>query len=565
MPRKPIPARVSFTFLWFRRVAHSYPGTPPQLPRRSPQPVESPVENRRGPVRGHGSQPTLLAPGPERGLESRGNLQQEPVRAVRSDDLQPHRQPGRGGPGRDGDRRAAGDGDQVGRAHPVQVGLHRPAVDRRGVLLVGRERRHLRDRQQQDVVRPEELAHRLGEGGALGVGAGDVGSGERLAGPDVVGQRRLEGLGALGQQRAEARPERPGPQGAEGVVGEAQVGVGAEDPGAGAGDGAAGVTRPRSVTSASTSNAPPRSGDQATRSPESEPVSGGAKAEPGSPSAVGTRGSGPARTESSSATSPTVRAIGPLTEVVSHRLSVGQDGHPAERGPQADDAAERRRVAQRAAHVGAVGERDHAGGQGGRSPAGGAARGTGRVGRVPGGAEDRVEGVGPGGELGHVGLAEDDDARAPDPFHDEVVGVGHVVGEQRRAVRRPPARDVVGVLEGVRQAVQRPDRCTGGEVLVGRGRAGPGPLLVEADDRVELGVALGDPGQVQVEQLARRDPAAPDGGRQLAGGRVDGEVAHRRRPRTAPATTPRSTRPAPTAMPLRKSSRDRPAARAGAV
>jgi hypothetical protein len=44
MPRKPIPARVSFTFFWFRRVAHSYPGTPPQLQLRSPQTVESAVE-----------------------------------------------------------------------------------------------------------------------------------------------------------------------------------------------------------------------------------------------------------------------------------------------------------------------------------------------------------------------------------------------------------------------------------------------------------------------------------------------------------------------------------------
>ena len=33
--------------------------------------------------------------------------------------------------GRHRDRRAAGDGDQVRRAHPVQVGRHRPAVDRR--------------------------------------------------------------------------------------------------------------------------------------------------------------------------------------------------------------------------------------------------------------------------------------------------------------------------------------------------------------------------------------------------------------------------------------------------
>ena len=85
-------------------------------------------------------------------------------------------------------------------------------------------------------------------------------------------------------------------------------------------------------------------------------------------------------------------------------------------------------------------------------------------------------------------------------------GVRHVVGEQRRAVRRPPARDVVGVLERERQPVQRARRSAPlRQRLVGGRRALAGPLLVEAHDRVELGVALGDPGQVQVEQLAGGD------------------------------------------------------------
>ncbi len=56
------------------------------------------------------------------------------------------------------------------------------------------------------------------------------------------------------------------------------------------------------------------------------PESGGANALPGSPSAVGTRGSGPAITDSSSARSPTVRAIGPDVEVVSQWFSFGQVG-----------------------------------------------------------------------------------------------------------------------------------------------------------------------------------------------------------------------------------------------
>ena len=56
------------------------------------------------------------------------------------------------------------------------------------------------------------------------------------------------------------------------------------------------------------------------------PVTGGAKVGPGSPRASGARGSGPAITESRSARSSTLRAIGPPTEVVSHWLSVGHSG-----------------------------------------------------------------------------------------------------------------------------------------------------------------------------------------------------------------------------------------------
>src|SRR4051812_36853561 len=80
------------------------------------------------------------------------------------------------------------------------------------------------------------------------------------------------------------------------------------------------------ATSSSTSKAPPRSTDSATRSPDSEPDRGGANEEPESPSASGAWGSGPASTDSSNARSPTLRAIGPPTEVVSHWLDCGHSG-----------------------------------------------------------------------------------------------------------------------------------------------------------------------------------------------------------------------------------------------
>src|SRR5262245_15131884 len=48
--------------------------------------------------------------------------------------------------------------------------------------------------------------------------------------------------------------------------------------------------------------------------------------EPGSLNEIGERGSGPARTERSKATSATVRAIGPSTDRVNQPSSTGQDG-----------------------------------------------------------------------------------------------------------------------------------------------------------------------------------------------------------------------------------------------
>ena len=85
-----------------------------------------------------------------------------------------------------------------------------------------------------------------------------------------------------------------------------------------------------------------------------------AKVRPGSPNACGARGSGPACTESNSATSATFRAIGPPTEVVSQLVQHRPLRYPAQRGTQPDHAAERRRIPQRATHVRAVGHRNHA-------------------------------------------------------------------------------------------------------------------------------------------------------------------------------------------------------------
>ena len=75
------------------------------------------------------------------------------------------------------------------------------------------------------------------------------------------------------------------------------------------------------------SGIPPRSGDQATRSPGSGAgVSGKRRLSPGSATDVGSRGSGPAMAAIIAAVSRTVRVIGPLMLSVSQAASFGYCG-----------------------------------------------------------------------------------------------------------------------------------------------------------------------------------------------------------------------------------------------
>src|SRR3954463_8001448 len=80
------------------------------------------------------------------------------------------------------------------------------------------------------------------------------------------------------------------------------------------------------VITGSTVTRPPRSGAQATRRPASEEGRGAAKPAGSSDSAIGTRGSAPASTDSCSATSATVRPIGPCTDSCDHPRVAGQVG-----------------------------------------------------------------------------------------------------------------------------------------------------------------------------------------------------------------------------------------------
>ena len=179
--------------------------------------------------------------------------------------------------------------------------------------------------------------------------------------------------------------------------------------------------------------------------------------------------------------------------------------HPAGRRAQPDHIAEARRVAQRAAEIAAVGQRDHPGGQGGGRPAAAAARAAAGIVGVPGRAEHLVHRVRAGPELRGIGLAQADRPGAGHPAHDQRVEVRDVPGEQRRPERGPHPGRLDQVLVRDRQPVQEAGRLAGRERLVGRRRLVRRLLESPGHDRVDDRVPLLDPADMSGDHLAGRD------------------------------------------------------------
>ena len=141
-----------------------------------------------------------------------------------------------------------------------------------------------------------------------------------------------------------------------------------------------------------------------------------------------------------------------------HRIADGQRGTRPGDGRKPTTLQKLRGIAQRAAHVAAVGDRQHAARERDRRAAAAAAAGLREVVRIARRAEDRVERLRAGAELRRVGLADDDRAGAR-AMRSTISAscVGHEVAEDRRAVRRADARVSTQVLVRDRQPVQRAD------------------------------------------------------------------------------------------------------------
>ena len=145
----------------------------------------------------------------------------------------------------------------------------------------------------------------------------------------------------------------------------------------------------------------------------------------------------------------------------------GDVGDAAGRRAEADDVAEVGRVAERAAHVTAVGERSHAAGEGGGATTGAAAAGFGEIVWVMRGAEDGVECLGAEAPFRHVGFAEDDGAGSFFTLDDAAIEIGDEVFVKRGTVCGAHAGGFVQVFDGDGEAVQGAEPVAFGEGFVG--------------------------------------------------------------------------------------------------
>jgi hypothetical protein len=183
---------------------------------------------------------------------------------------------------------------------------------------------------------------------------------------------------------------------------------------------------------------------------------------------------------------------------------------------QTDDAAERRRDADRAARIAAEGERHLVGRERDRRATAGAARHPLSVPRVPRRALEEVDGGDPPGELVGRGLPDQDRAGLPRPAHRLRIHSRDVAVEHRGAVRGADFRRVEQVLDPERDPLERPRSSLGvspRRLL----RLLAGPVERERRERVDQRLHGRDPLAEGVDDLHRRQLARTVALEELAG------------------------------------------------
>jgi hypothetical protein len=211
---------------------------------------------------------------------------------------------------------------------------------------------------------------------------------------------------------------------------------------------------------------------------------------------------------------------GALNREIGQRQQTPFVGHGPRARAEADHPGPGRGGAERAARVRPLGQRHHGARQRRRRAAGRSPRRSRGIERVGGRPVDPVGGVGARAEFRRVGLAQDDRPGLTQTGDLAVVGVGHMVLEQKRAVGRADALDVDQVLDADRQAEQFGLFCGRRQPLFLFPGHGQGTFFIKRHEGVDRAVHGADAFEAAFHKFHRRQLSRPDQGAQVDGGKI---------------------------------------------
>ncbi len=218
------------------------------------------------------------------------------------------------------------------------------------------------------------------------------------------------------------------------------------------------------------------------------------------------------------------RTVGSGAGHRAHLVEARSKGHEATtadspiRRLEAGDAAEARRLPDRAPCVRSDGDRRHVGGHARRGATARTARRPGKIPRIVNGAERRVFVGAPHRKLVHVRLANDHRIGAAKPRnHLGVVG-RPIAGEHLGCAGRGEVGGAERILDRDRKAGERANRFSSGTASVDVGRLGERSLTIHCQERVDLAIESVDPVEKRGHALNGGDVSALHGVHNLGGG-----------------------------------------------
>ncbi len=183
---------------------------------------------------------------------------------------------------------------------------------------------------------------------------------------------------------------------------------------------------------------------------------------------------------------------------------------------QSEQAAIRRRNADRAGQVGAHLKRSHARSDRRCRAATGPARCARRVPQVVCAAKDRIVRLNIGEHGGHVGFPHENTARLKAAGRHGAIGGWHVI-QRGEAGGGAHTRRRMGILQGEGHAMERSPHLPGRQRGIGSFRPCLCLFRIQRNDRVQRGIVGGNLRQLRVEDVDCGHVAGPNSSSQLRG------------------------------------------------